>query len=370
MACYDRMANNGLMLLGLFIIGLLVMTAGAEILVRGAVGLARAAGISTLVVGLTVVAFGTSAPELAVSIRAGLAGQADIAIGNVLGSNVFNVLFILGLSAIIVPLAASQQLVRMDVPVMIGVSLLAWALASDGTIGRIDGIGLFPCLVLYTVVLIVLGRKQRAAKSEDGPPADIEAMPTRRQLMLSLIFVVAGLGLLVIGARWLVDGAVGLVRAMGVSDMLIGATIVAAGTSMPEVITSVMASIRGQRDIAIGNVVGSNIFNLLGVLGASAALAPSGINVAPEAIRFDFPILIAVAIACLPIFISHGRISPWEGMLFLLFYVMYVVFVILASTQHQAMGTFGNAMVWFVIPLTGLGLGVSLYMARRQPSLD
>lgn len=352
----------------LFIIGLLVMTTGAEILVRGAVNLARAAGISTLVIGLTVVAFGTSAPELAVSIKAGLAGQGDIALGNVVGSNVFNVLFILGISALIIPLVTTQQLIRLDVPVMIGVSLLTWAIASDGQINRIEGIILCLGLIIYTTVLMFMGRKQVADDALINQPKTPTPKPTTKQLSLSIVFVLIGLTLLVFGARWLVDGAVGLVRDLGVSDMLIGVTIVAAGTSMPEVVTSIMASIRGQRDIAIGNVVGSSIFNLLGVLGATATIAPTGIKVAPQALKFDFPIMIAVAIACLPIFITHGKISRWEGLLFLTYYAIYVAFVILAATQHPAMGTFGSAIIWFVIPLSCLGLGLSLYTSRKNIS--
>lgn len=354
------------MAIGLFIIGLLVMTVGAELMVRGAAGLARVFGISTLVIGLTVVALGTSAPELAVSIRAGLQGQADISLGNVLGSNVFNVLFILGLSAVIIPLLTTRQLIRLDVPVMIGVSLGAWALASDGRIDRIDGIVLCTAMVVYLGILLFLGRRQSAASEPVASHGAFESGSSLKRCGVLIIYVVIGMALLVFGARWLVDGAVGLVRALGVSDMLIGVTIVAAGTSLPEAVTSVIASIRGERDLAIGNVVGSNIFNILGVLGATAAIAPSGVEVSPAALRFDFPIVIAVAIACLPIFISHGRISRCEGLLFLMYYAMYVAFVVLATIQHASVTTVGDAILWVVIPLTCLGLGFSVYSSRRE----
>lgn len=355
----------------LFISGLLIMTGGAELLVRGAVDLANRVGISSLVIGLTVVAFGTSAPELAVSVKAGLSGQGEIALGNVLGSNVFNVLFILGLSAVIVPLRAGHQLIRLDVPVMIGLSVLVWGLAADGTISRMEGVGLCAGLVVYLTVLIVNGRKEQrveAAVFEGGGSTGVR--PARKSLLLSMVLVGVGLVLLVFGARWLVDGAVELVRALGVSDMLIGVTIVAAGTSMPEVVTSIMASVRGQRDIAIGNVVGSNIFNLLGVMGATGWLAPAGIPISEEVFWFDFPVMIGAAIACLPIFMTHGTISRQEGLLFGFYYVIYVVYVILMATGHGALDSFGKILVWFVIPLTGIGLMYRVYTSRGEAQDD
>lgn len=354
------------------ILGLVVLTVGADVLVRGAGGIALKAGLSSLVIGLTVVAFGTSAPELAVSIKAAFAGQADLAVGNVVGSNCFNVLFILGVSALIVPLVASQQLIRRDVPVMIGVSLLAWGLAADGGYSRLDGILLFAGGVLYTAVLVYLGRREtRQALATATATATGENTPAAppAPLWRSLLLVVVGLAMLVLGAHWLVDGAVALARWFGVSELLIGLTIIAAGTSLPEVATSVVASIRGERDIAIGNVVGSNIFNILVVLGGSALVAPEGVvAVAAPVLAFDIPIMVAVAVACLPIFFTGGRIARWEGFLFLAYYVAYVTVLVLAATGHPALEGFMTAMVWFVLPLTVLGIGVSVaaYWFRRQ----
>jgi cation:H+ antiporter len=180
-----------------------------------------------------------------------------------------------------------------------------------------------------------------------------------------MALIVIGLALLVLGARWLVGGAVAVAQALGVSDLLIGLTIVAAGTSMPEVATSVMASIRGQRDIAIGNVVGSNIFNLLAVLGSAAIVAPDGVPVAPQALRFDIPVMTAVALACLPIFFTAGRIARWEGCVFLAYYTAYITFLVLSATRHAALDAFSAAMLWFAVPLTVLGLGVSLFASLR-----
>lgn len=363
------------------ILGLITLTIGAEVLVRGASQLARAVGLPSLIIGLTVVAYGTSAPEFAVSLKAGYLNQADIALGNVVGSNTFNVLFILGLSALIAPLIASRQLIRLDVPVMIGVSLLAWALAANGSISRWEGALLLSGMVGYTAWLIILGRKQTAATAQTppppaAPPADPADAPwpattdKPANLLLSGLLVLVGLALLVMGARWLVDSAVSLAQAWGVSDLLIGLTIVAAGTSLPEVATSVVASIRGQRDIAIGNVVGSNIFNLLGVLGSAALIAPDGVAVATSVLRFDLPILIAVAVACLPIFFTGGRINRWEGAVFLAYYFAYLAFLILAATGHPALQSYRSVMLYFVLPLTLLGVGVSLFNALRTRAAD
>ncbi len=344
------------------LLGLAALTVGADVLVRGASGLARAAGLPALIIGLTVVAFGTSAPELAVSVRAGLAGQADIALGNVVGSNTFNVLFILGISALIVPLVVSSQLVRLDVPVMIGVSLLVWWMAGDGTIGRGEGAILAAGLCVYTGLLIYLGRRESASK----PVTEDRAAEPRPRLGWSVVWVLVGLGLLVLGAGWFVDSVVQLARLAGVSELVIGLTVVAAGTSLPEVATSIIASIRGERDIAVGNVVGSNVFNLLGVLGLSALVSGEGLPVASAALRFDMPVMVAVAVACLPIFLTGGRISRWEGALFCAYYGAYVAFLILAAAQHAALESFAGTMLWFALPMTALGLILSLVVWLRR----
>lgn len=351
----------------LLIAGLTLLTAGAEMLVRGASGLARAVGLPSLVIGLTVVAFGTSAPEMAVSVKASLSGQSDIALGNVVGSNIFNVLLILGVSALIAPLVASRQLVRLDVPVMIVTSGLLWLLALDGVIGQIEGACLLVGIAAYTALLVYLGRqnaRQPLRQSENNETAPEGSM----KLLLAIGLVIIGLAVLVLGARWLVVAAVDLARMLGVSELMIGLTIVAAGTSMPELATSVVASVRGERDIAIGNAVGSNIFNVLAVLGASAAVATKGIVAAPSALRFDIPVMAAVALACLPIFFTGGRISRWEGALFLGYYAAYLAVLIMAAVRHASLAAFSHAMFWFVIPLTALGVAMSVlwWMRRRR----
>jgi cation:H+ antiporter len=358
--------------------GLAVLTAGAEGLVRGASRLALLAGISPLVVGLTVVAYGTSTPELVVSVKAALGGNPDIAVGNVVGSNIFNVLFILGVSALIAPLVVARQLVRLEVPIMIGVSVLLWVLALGGRLSRIEAIVLFAGIVAYTIWTIRRSvREQAAARATPaaggaagpvgGGAAPAGGAPPRgaRAILTSVAFVAGGLVLLVVGGRWFVDGSIALARTLGVSDLVIGLTIVAAGTSMPEVATSILATIRGERDIAIGNVVGSNIYNILAILGFSAIIPSDGLAVAASMRAFDVPVMTAVAVACLPIFFTGYSIGRLEGLVFLGGYAAYTAYLILAAAQHDALDTFSAVMAWFVLPLTALGIGVSLWRALR-----
>jgi len=316
----------------LFILGLVLLVAGAEGLVRGASRIAATLGISPLVIGLTVVAFGTSAPELAVSTSSALGGNADVAIGNVVGSNIFNVLFILGLSAVIAPLVVARQILRFDVPLMIGVSLLLFFVALDGRIGILDGALLTAGIVAYTGWAIVSSRRANKALVAEYAE-EFGAQETQRSgILVDIGLVAGGLVLLVLGSEWLVNGATEVAEALGVSDLVIGLTLVAAGTSMPELATSVIASIKGERDIAIGNVVGSNIFNILAVLGISALVSGGEVAVADGALRVDLPVMIAVAVICLPSFFTGRLIARWEGIAFMALYVVYVVYLYLSAT--------------------------------------
>ncbi len=348
----------------LFIAGLAGLVIGADLLVRGASKLALSFGISPLVVGLTIVAFGTSAPEMAVSAGAVLNGQTDIAIGNVVGSNIFNVLFILGLSALIVPLVVHQQLIRQEVPIMIGASLLLLVLGLDGRIGLWDGGLLLGLLLAYTVFLVVQSRRETAAGAAtefdaELQPAAAGAWDAHWPAQVGLI--VAGLAALVLGSDALVTASVAFAKQLGVSDLVIGLTIVAAGTSMPEVATSIAAAMKGERDIAVGNVVGSCTFNILGCVGLSGLLAgPAGLLVPPSVLGFDIWIMLAVAVACLPIFLTGREIARWEGGVFLAYYVAYVTYLILAAQQHDALPLFSQAMMSFAIPLTVITLVVVL----------
>lgn len=351
----------------LFILGLVILVIGAEMLVRGASRLANAAGISPLVVGLTVVAFGTSAPELAVSVQASLQGQADISLGNVVGSNIFNVLFILGISAVITPLAVAQKLVRIEVPLMIAASCLVYLMSFNGVIGRIEGMLLLSGIVWYTYFAIVQGRREsQAIRAEYESEFGVEEPVGGRRLALQAVYILTGLALLVQGSRWLVDGAVAVARTLEVSDLVIGLTIVAAGTSLPEVATSVVASVRGEREIAVGNVVGSNIFNLLAVLGLSAAVASNGILVPNLALRFDLPVMIVVALACLPIFFTGRRIARWEGFFFLAYYCAYTGYLILYAREFPHLPLISSILIWFVVPISAVTLLLLAVRAYRS----
>lgn len=349
----------------LLLAGLALLAGGGELLVRGASGLAAALGISPLVIGLTVVAYGTSAPEAAVTLQSGLEGRADLALGNVVGSSIFNVLVVLGISALIVPLVVSQRLVRLEVPLLVGVSALVLLLGLDGDIGRADGALLVAGALAYTVYAIRRSRREESAVA--GEYAREYARPRRsaRLVTAHVVLAVAGLGLLVLGARWLVDGAADVARALGVSELVIGLTIVAAGTSLPEVATSLVAALRHERDIAVGNVVGSNLFNLLAVLGLGGLVVPEGLHVAPAVLRFDVPVMVAVAVACLPIFFTGHVIARWEGALFLAYYAAYTAYLIMAAAGHDALPAYSLVMAAFVIPLTFLTLAVLAARARR-----
>lgn len=351
------------MALLLFVSGLVFLVVGAEALVRGSSRLASAIGISPIVIGLTVVAFGTSAPELAVSVEAAISDQAGIAVGNVVGSNIFNVLFILGISAVIVPLAVSQRLVRIDVPLMIALSVVVLLFSLDGNVGRTEGLMLVLGLVLYVGLAIYQSRRESVAVKDEYMEALGQKGSVTGQWFINLLLVAGGLVLLILGSGWLVDSAVTFARLLGLSELVIGLTIVAAGTSLPEVVTSVIAAVRGERDIALGNVVGSNLFNIMGVLGLTSIIAPQGIEVSAVAVNFDIPVMIAVAFACLPILFTGRVISRQEGFVFLGYYLAYTSYVLLAATDSEVLPEFSLAMLYFVIPMTVLTL---VFIVRRE----
>ncbi len=349
------------------VLGLAGLIAGAELLVRGASRLALSLGISPLVVGLTVVAFGTSAPEMAVATGAVLNGQVDLALGNVIGSNIFNVLFILGLSALITPLVVNVQLIRQEVPIMIGASLLLAVLCLDSRISGSDAGLLFALVIAYTVFLVRQSRAETQAARDEFAAEIHPSEPGRwdSHWAAQLGLIVVGLALLVGGSEALVTAAVSFARALGISELVIGLTLIAAGTSMPEVAASVVAAFKGERDIAVGNVVGSCVFNLLGCVGlAGLAAAFSGAGggsllVAPAVLNFDLWVMLAVALACLPVFLSGREIARWEGAVFLGYYVAYAAYLILDAQGHDALPAYSQAMLGFVIPLTVVTLVAS-----------
>ena len=344
---------------GLLLAGFVALVAGGEVLVRGAGGIAAAIGMSPLVVGLTVVAFATSAPELAVTLQAVRDGSPDLAVGNVVGSNIANVLLVLGIAALIGPLVVRSQLVRVDVPVMVAMGVLLLLVSLDGLIDRPNGALLFVCLVGYVISAVLMGRRETRRAAPDPPP-DPDPAPTpgpRGRHALNVALLIVGVALLVVGAGWLVEGATRIATERGVPEMVIGLTVVAVGTSLPELATTVIAALRGQRDMAVGNAVGSSIFNIGAVLGVSSLLAPDGIPVAESAIRFDIPIMIAVSVALLPVIYTGFEIRRWEGALFVGLYAAYTVYLLMNATDHERLPAYSAVMLWFVLPTIAIGLG-------------
>lgn len=348
------------LLLGL---GLVLLVAGADMLVKGAARLASSFGIPSLVIGLTVVAFGTSAPELAVSVKAAYAGEAELAIANVVGSNIVNVLFILGLSAVILPLAISKQLIRQDVPIMVLLSLVLVLFVQDGDINRIEA-GIFVAgLLAYTFFLFYQGKKQGSDSVDEEVDEMLKEPHPQWQ---SLLFVVVGLGLLVQGSDWMVSSAVALATSWGISEAVIGLTIVAVGTSLPEMVTSIMAAIKGERDIAVGNVVGSNIFNILCVLGISGLVSPVPLQAGSQMIALDIPVMFTVALLCVPFFFAGAILNRIEGALFLVAYAAYTWYLVALTMKLDYLPQLQDYILYGLVPVIGVYVVVSLLHDFRQ----
>jgi cation:H+ antiporter len=322
--------------------------------------------VTPLVIGLTVVALGTSAPELVVGLAATLDGNHAIADGNVVGSNIFNVLAVLGICALAKPLVVAQQLVFRDVPWMIAASVLVLFFGFDGRITIFEGAVLVLGLLWFCWDSVRQSRHESALIKQEYESAMSAGLAPRGGIWLEFAAVLASLGLLVLGARWLVAASVTMARSLGVDETIIALTIVSAGTSLPEVATSLVATLRGERDIAVGNVVGSSIFNLLGILGVSALASGSGLVVPPAVEAFDLPVMTAVAIACLPLMARGHRIPRWQGALFLAYYTAYVLYLVLAEREHAALEPFSVVMLEFVVPFTVVTIVAVFLSARRS----
>jgi cation:H+ antiporter len=308
--------------------GLVVIIVGAELLLRGASRIAAMLGVKPILIGLTVVAIGTSAPELAVGITAVSEGRGPLAVGNVAGTNIVNILLILGMSAAIRPLPLELLSIRLDVPVMIASALALLVMAWDGSLSRAEGMLLLSAAVIYTVALVRLSRrespKMRREFAEEYSP---QVLLKRRGVapgVWNAVLLVVGMALTLLGADLLVAGAVRLAQSLGVSDAIIGLTIVAIGTSAPELATTVVSTLKNDRDVAVGNLIGSSISNILVILGLICIVAPAGVEVSREILWFDLPLAAAVAIACLPVFRSDGMVSRREGIAFVTAYVVYL----------------------------------------------
>ncbi|MGB3834391.1 MAG: calcium/sodium antiporter [Mesorhizobium sp.] len=313
-------------------LGLVALVAGAEMVVRGGSRLAGLIGIPPILIGLTIVAVGTSTPELAVGIEAALHGNGSLAVGNIAGTNTFNILFILGLSALLMPLSLEMRTLRFDLPVMTVAALALLAMAWNGVLTRVEGALLVAGGILYTGAIIRWARREsRAVIAEFSreypvPPPN----GGLRKAGPSLSLLVAGIVVIVIGADWLVGGAVDLARMIGVSDAFIGLTVVAIGTSSPELVTTVVSTLRQERDIAVGNLIGSSVYNILFILGMTAMAPAGGIVVEPALIHVDIPVMSAAAIACIPVFLSGRRVSRAEGGAFVVAYLAYLTYLVVA----------------------------------------
>ncbi len=361
----------------LFLAGLLALVVGSELLVRGASRLAALLGLSPLVIGLTVVSIGTSAPEIAVSVESAWRGVTDLTVGNVVGSNVFNVLAILGLSALFIPLSVHNQIIRQEMPILIGASGLLLFFGLDGQISPGEAFLLLAGLISYFVFLVRQARQ--ANQNSQASQVDHENIgnSTKQANQASTpgflerpfgsaSLVVVGLVLLVTGSQALVTASVAFAKILGVSDLVIGLTIVAAGTSLPELAASVAAAIKGERDMAVGNVVGSSIFNILGCLGLSGLVASGGLVIPNSVLVFDQWVMLAAFLACIPAFITGREIARWEGGIFLFYYFAYTGYLILASQSHQALDPYSQILLYGVVPLTVAVLALSLWKHRTQ----
>ena len=359
-------AVNALTIVSL-VIGVVGLVGGAELLVKGAATIASKLGIAPVIIGLTVVAFGTSAPELAVSVSAAVGGNADVALGNVVGSTIGNIVLILGASAVVGGLAVQQRIIRFDIPVLIVVSLIAFVMALDNSIGRIDGVILFVGIVVYVGWLVREARGERSDIVAEYTESveTLEGAAIERPLWFNITLVVAGLAVLVVGSQLLVNAATDIAEAAGVSDLVIGLTVVAIGTSLPELATSILAAIRGQRDIAVGNVIGSNLFNLLSVLGLTSIVASDGIPVSDVSLRLDFPVMLAATIVLVPIVWNGFQIKRWEGFVLIAFYAAYVAYLVLDASDSSAANVVGPAAL-IVAPLVGMTFAVTGFQGWRR----
>ncbi len=347
----------------LLVAGFVALIVGGDVLVRGGSGLGLALRLSPQTIGLTVVAFATSAPELAVTVNATASGSPGLAVGNVVGSNIANILLVLGGAAVVAPVVVRSVTIRREIPAVIGASVLFLLLALDGRVSRWDGALLLVLLAGFVSFSVVAGRRDASQDAHVGAGTS-----QRAGWLRSALLVAVGVVLLVVGARWLVSAATTIAAAAGLSELVIGLTVVAVGTSLPELATSVLAGVRGERDLAIGNVIGSCLFNVGAVIGLAALGSSGGIPVQPGALTFDLPVMIVVAVALLPVVFTGLAIARWEGVLFLAYYVAYLAYLLFEATDHDALPVFSSVLFTFAAPLTGvtLALMVSYQVGVRR----
>ena len=311
------------------ILGLGALIGGAELLLNGGLRLAGLARIPPILLGLTVVAVGTSTPELAVGIDAALMGSGSLAVGNIAGTNTFNILFILGLSALMLPLPLDARTVRYDVPAMVIAALMLLAMAWDGLLSRLDGAIMVAAGIAYTAAIVYGARQEQQQEIAGFAGKYTTDQAKLRRALFSLVQLLVGIAIIVVGADWLVMGATDLARLLGVSDALIGLTVVAIGTSAPELVTTVMSTLRNERAIAIGNLIGSSVYNILFILGVTVLVPAQGVPVEPLLMYVDLPVMAATALVCIPVFLTGRRVTRAEGALFVGAYIAYMTYLVL-----------------------------------------
>ncbi len=318
----------------LFLVGLATVVAGAEFVVRGGAKLAARLGVSPLIIGLTVVAIGTSAPELAIGIDAALQGNGALAVGNIAGTNTFNLLFILGLVAVMRPLPLDAQTIRFNLPAFILSAGALFLMGLDGRLTTLEGVILIAGAIVFTLLTVRIARREsQAVRAEFAQEYGERLSPHPvRQMVINSVILVAGIVIIGFGADWLVDGAVELARIFGVSDAFIGLTVVAIGTSAPEIVTAIVATIRNERDIAVGNLIGSSVYNILLILGVTSVVPSGDIPVPPELAFVDLPVMLGATLLCIPVFVTRRMVSRLEGLLFVGSYVVYLSYLITVRT--------------------------------------
>ncbi len=344
-----------------FLGGLVGLLIGGHFVVDGAARLGARFGLTPTVIGLTIVAGGTSAPELAVVSQSIAADDTELAMGSIIGSNIANILLVLGLVGCFGAIQVTNRVVRIDIPIMIAASVAFLFMSLDGKLSRFDGVILFAGAVGF--VVWTLRAAPKASSLLNGAETD-SADPSTMPLALVLTRLIAGVAALAVASRFVVSGAEGIATSLGIPELIVGLTIVALGTSAPEVVTTVIAALQGRRDLAVGNAVGSNIFNILLVLGATTTLAPDGIKIGTDAIQLDLPILVAAAVACLPIVFWDNTLDRWEGGVFVAYYLAYLTFLVLDATGHRASDPFALVMLGFVMPLTVITVAVMIVRQR------
>lgn len=306
--------------------GLVILTIGAEILIRGATALARQFGVSELLIGLTLVGFGTSMPELVASVQAALVGSPGVAVGNVVGSNLANTLFILGLSAAIAPFAVDQKAFRRDGFVCLVATLAVIGVSMTGEFSRIAGFSFLVAITLYILFAFFSERRHPESPLAEKHAGDAAKIQGPKSILLDIVMAIGGLALLVVGAKFLVTGSINIAANLGISDAIIGLTVVAVGTSLPELVTSIMAATRGRSALALGNVVGSNIYNLFGILGVTAAIHP--VKAPPEIVAFDNWVMLGATLMMLVFATTKSRLSRAEGVLLAVSYALYISWLV------------------------------------------